>query len=214
MPAKISLIGKRFGKLKIASEAKPFLETDNLRRAVIAECDCGVVKRIRAKDITSGKTRSCGCGVIKSTVQRSFKHGHSSRKLHSPTYVSWKGMIQRCLNPNNPGYYNYGGRGLTVCKRWLDYQGFLEDMGEKPPGLTIERKDNNGNYEVGNCRWATRAEQTRNTRSNRMFTINGFTGCISELARLFGHPPKRVVDRLREGWSPEKAFLTPITFHR
>ncbi len=103
-----------------------------------------------------------------------YKHGHSPRNgKPSPTYISWQNMKARCQNPNHPDYKDYGGRGIEVCERWQDFTNFLEDMGEKPEGLTLDRIDNNRNYESGNCRWATRKEQTQNRRDykNQYFFI-------------------------------------------
>ena len=92
------------------------------------------------------------------------KHGHASPGLRTPTYMVWGSMIQRCTNPNNSGWPDYGARGISVCERWLTFENFLADMGERPDGLSIDRVDNNGNYEPGNCRWATASQQQRNRR--------------------------------------------------
>jgi hypothetical protein len=142
-------------------------------------------------------------------------HGHSQVLLasgkigNSPTYKSWSHMLSRCQNPKTRSYPDYGGRGIAVCDRWQSFEAFLEDMGEAPPGMTIERIENHKGYEPGNCRWATRAEQNRNTRQNRMLTYKGETKCLMEWSRITGIHFQTLIRRL-ERWSVEKAFETPI----
>jgi len=119
-------------------------------------------------------------------------------------------MRQRCVNSHNAQYDYYGGRGITVCDRWKSFENFLHDMGERPTDLTIERIDNNGNYEPGNCRWASRVEQQQNTRANILLTHNGTTQCLTAWAEMIGISAGGLQHRLRAGWSLEAALGEPL----
>lgn len=132
-------------------------------------------------------------------------HGLSA----SPTYKVWQAMHQRCGNLNNPGFHRYGGRGIKVCDRWNSFENFLADMGEKPAGMFIERVDNDGDYEPSNCRWATRSEQQRNRRNNRVVTHAGVTLCLKDWALRVGMPPNTLYGRLDKGWDFERAITAP-----
>lgn len=137
---------------------------------------------------------------------KNSKHGWHG----TPTYAIWGAMIQRCGNPKAQEYHRYGGRGIKVCERWLRFEHFLADMGLRPDGLTIDRKNNDRDYCPENCRWATRREQQQNTIQNRNFTFNGETLCISEWARRMGFTKKILRDRLiKLGWGVQKALTTP-----
>lgn len=119
-------------------------------------------------------------------------------------------MIIRCRYPSAKGYTDYGGRGIKVCQRWLEFSNFLDDMGAPPVGMLLERKDNNGNYEPGNCAWVTRVQQMRNKRSNRMLDAFGETKAMSAWAEQFGINYGTLKTRIRNGWNPEKALSLPI----
>lgn len=134
------------------------------------------------------------------------KHGHSPHRGASPTYRTWSGMIQRCKNPNEPAFNRYGGRGITVCDDWLNFEGFLADMGERPKGKSLDRIDNNGGYCPENCRWATRKEQSNNTRTNRRITYKGKTKTLAEWSRCTGIKPSTLRTRLWRGWSIRRAL--------
>lgn len=128
-------------------------------------------------------------------------------KENSATYRSWVHMRNRCNNSNNKDYPFYGGRGITVDLRWNSFAAFKEDMGDCPPGMTIERKDVNGHYTKDNCRWATRKEQSRNARSNRNITLNGRTQPLSAWCEELGQSYAQARGRLRRGWRPDQIFV-------
>lgn len=134
-------------------------------------------------------------------------HGMAKvRGRRTPTYVTWQRMKARCLNPAAVDYDRYGARGIKVCDRWMQFESFLADMGTRPDGLQLDRIDNDGHYEPGNCRWVTKQHNARNRSSNRLLTIDGETKTATEWAQLKGLPPDRVLQRLARGDSPERAL--------
>lgn len=127
-------------------------------------------------------------------IQHNYRHGMTHTKVHDV----WRSMLQRCNDPKHKAYHNYGGRGIKVCERWLEFENFYADMGE-PNGLTLDRIDNAGNYEPGNCRWISYLEQGRNKRTNKIVQINGESGCISYFAEKYGINKTVLARRLRNG---------------
>jgi hypothetical protein len=133
-------------------------------------------------------------------------HGYT-RGGNQRTYRIYQNMKTRCRNPKASNYAFYGGRGIKVCDRWIRFEEFLADMGECPPGMTLDRIDQNGNYELGNCRWSSMREQARNTRGNRLLTYRGETKCVAEWAELKGLNVKLLYQRIdRDKWTVERAL--------
>tara|TARA_A200000159_G_C7278917_1_gene320611 strand:+ start:78 stop:1040 length:963 start_codon:yes stop_codon:yes gene_type:complete len=204
MGAYIDLEGKRFGRWLVESR------TDNNRFGQIrwaCVCDCGSVKKVIAGSLLSGKSTSCGCYQKEKIRHTSQVHGMSAAK----EYKYYHAMKGRCYNPKNIDYYNYGGRGIKVCKRWLDsFENFLEDMGPCPKGYTLDRKDNDKDYSPENCRWASRKEQALNRRTTRTVTYHGVETTYVELCEKFNISLPALNYRLSTGMSLEEALNKPI----
>lgn len=181
MPRKVeNIIGQKFGRLLVVKNLGVNSHGSTLHRCI---CDCGNIKDTPISYLKQGHTTSCGCLV----KQMRTVHTLSQSRL----YNIHQGMLKRCYNENSAAYQCYGGRGIIVCNEWKNdfvefYKWAMENGYED--NLTIERIDNDGNYEPNNCRWATKAEQTRNTRKNVYFTFNGVTKTMSEWAKTFDIP--------------------------
>jgi hypothetical protein len=153
-----------------------------------------------------GLIRSCGCFDLeskRSSATKAIKHG----KCGTKTYIIWKGMHKRVRNPNTCNYASYGGRGVTVSQEWQDYNVFLNDMGECPPGLTIDRIDNNKGYCKENCRWATYVQQMRNTRRTHFIDVFGKPMCVTDVSKMSGLSSAVILRRVQRGWLMEDILL-------
>lgn len=170
-------------------------------------CDCGQETTVWQYHLRRGKQKSCGCMRLAMSGSAQFIHGWSHHRISSV----WRAMINRCHNPKNRGFYLYGGRGVAVCQRWRESLiAFIEDMGLPPTDKhTLDRIDNDGDYEPGNCRWATMATQNRNRRNNVMITYKGKTQCLTDWAHELGVSVDLIIARRRRGWSDERALREP-----
>lgn len=199
--------GQKFGRLTVVSPATRTAKSRSARWFM--RCDCGNETISNIYNLLNGHSKSCGCLQITSRLKHGYRRGGENRR----EYSSWYHMKDRCLNPGNMSYQYYGGRGLGVCDRWLgSFENFLSDMGPAPsPHHTLERKDNLLGYCPDNCVWATRKQQSRNTRGNRMVTFRGQTKTLIEWSEQTGI--KRAVLQSRIvtwKWPVERALTEPV----
>ena len=202
----IDLTGKRFNRLVVVR----FSHNQGHKRMWECLCDCGKTTFVATCNLTSNRVKSCGCLKMEGLIQRSTTHN----QRHTNLYEVWKTMRQRCGNPKNRAYHNYGGRGICVCNEWKsNFQSFYEwsmNNGYKQ-GLTIDRIDVNGNYCPENCRWVNRRIQANNMRVNKLITYNGETDTLANWARRLNIKYGTLEGRLKGyGWPVEKAFTTPV----
>lgn len=201
-----NLINERFGRLLVVKKA--YAQNKKLYWECI--CDCGKTVFVNTSNLKTNRTQSCGCLKIDVLLQRSRKHNQRHTKL----YEVWKSIKQRCLNPKNKAYHNYGGRGITICDEWAnDFNSFYEWSMENSykEGLTIDRINNNGNYEPSNCRWTTKIVQCNNTRVNNYVTINNETKSLADWCRYYNVSYSLVSQRIYKfHWDKIKALTTPV----
>lgn len=184
MSGKLKVVGLKFGRLTVLSELP---ERDRQGKVVVeCKCDCGNTVPVRSSMLKSGLTKSCGCLQKEITGERSKIDNRTHGFAKTSTYVTYYMMLNRCNNPKSKPYPHYGGRGIKVCERWMQsFENFLEDMGERPSAnLSLERKNNDGDYELSNCKWADRYEQANNKSNNTFISYKNELYTIAELARL------------------------------
>lgn len=157
----VNIVGQQFGRLTIVTKA---LNHKHGQSRWWCECRCGEHVITGAQVLRRGESLSCGCWRREQLRAANGKHGHGRTHQDTATYWSWLEMNNRCTNPHQQAWLDYGGRGISVCSRWLLFENFLADMGERPAGMTLDRRDADGHYEPSNCRWATESEQRRNQR--------------------------------------------------
>jgi hypothetical protein len=200
------LTGRRFGMLVVIKRA----HTDKYRYVRWETlCDCGKTSIQIGSLLRRGHTKSCGCLRAIVSSKLTLTHGQSS----TPLFQNWLSIIDRCTNPNNLGWKNYGGRGISISPKWRhDFSAFACDVGPRPsPDHSLDRYPNaDGNYEPGNVRWATRSEQARNKRTNVWITAQGKTLCVQDWAQLTGIRRSTLSQRLAAGWPHEDVVGVPV----
>ena len=200
----IDLTGQKFGRLTVVSKA----ENDKHGKALwICVCECGRTSTSIGSDLRRGHTISCGCFGRERRLGSLTTHG-----LHSSSeYGIWTGLIRRCTSPSHKQYRDYGGRGITVCDRWLTFDNFYFDMGPRPSkAYSIDRVDNDGPYSPENCRWATDVTQSNNRRNNRILAINGQTKTMAQWGKLRGLGSSVICKRIERGWPIDESILQPV----
>jgi hypothetical protein len=202
----VDMTGQRIGKwtvLRYSHRSEP----PRPRTYWWCRCDCGTEKAVLAYGLRNGTSKSCGCRVSGIVAKAATTHGLSRH----PAYSSYRAMVSRCTYANSETWGLYGGRGIKICDRWSTFEGFWADMGPSwRPGLWIERKDVNGNYEPPNCRWATPMEQGANRRSNVILQTPDGPMTLAQAARKYGVGYQTISSRIRYGWKMEDVFL-PVT---
>ena len=195
---RIDLTGQRFGRWTVLRYAYTTRQS-----CWEVQCDCGTISIRGIAVLRNGSSRSCGCWRKELWSQAVTKHGGT----YTPEFRIWQHMKDRCHNPNNTGYQNYGARGISVDERWRhNFENFLADLGRRPSAKhSLDRIDNDGNYEPGNCRWATHKEQKRNRRNSRIVTIDGLTACLSEVCERLGLDRGRVYSLMCRGYTAQEA---------
>lgn len=202
----IDRTGDRYGRLVVLERAANSANPKDTNARWLCQCDCGKTTVAYGGDLRRGKVVSCGCWNQEKRVKHGFSRSHM-KILHS-------GMQQRCYNTKDANYHNYGARGITVCDRWRGPEGlvnFIEDMGDRPAGYTVDRIDNNKGYSPENCRWATYKTQLNNRRNNRVIEFNGEKKTMAEWAESLEMNWFTLRQRIdRYGWSIERALTEPV----
>lgn len=205
------LIGKKFNMLTIIG----FFDC-KWQKELLCKCDCGNIRHFSITQLEQEKVKSCGCYIRKVTYDRNIKHGQNSRKNTTSEYKAWSQMKTRCYSEKYHLFHRYGGRGIKVCERWFNsFENFFTDMGAKPSSkCSLDRINNDGDYEPSNCRWSTTKEQARNQSKNHLIEIDGVVKCASEWGEIYNIPPKIILGRIYRGWSPIDSVLKERIRHK
>lgn len=174
-------------------------------------CECGTLTVVVKYAVINGRIRSCGCIRKERCKTLNYIHGHTANHTTSATWRSWCSMMQRCGESRPKFFKHYKGKGITVCDRWLSFNNFLSDMGERPPNTTLDRIDNSKGYEPANCRWENHTHQANNRTNNLHITFDGITKTLAQWSRIVGVRYGTLHSRLYRGWDIKRSLTTPET---
>lgn len=205
------LSGHHFGKLTVISVVENSIAG---KRKWLCKCECGNTSVVFGGNLTRGHTTSCGCHRDANYKTMNLTHGATANKMgdksaYPSSYKIWCNMRQRCYNHDSKVYHYYGGRGITVCDRWHEYENFVADMGERPKGLSLDRIDNDGPYSPENCRWTDMKTQQGNKSNAHLITYQGETKSIAEWVEHLGISRGKLHNRIFRGWDIDRAFTQP-----
>jgi hypothetical protein len=211
-------IGKKYNRYLVIEVEMRKTKDKSTQAWAKCVCDCGTIKWVRLAGLKSGTTKSCGCLCLeilkskKGTESAQYKHGHWIDGKASPTYKSWRAMMNRCYDPKNNRYEKYGAVGITVVERWHNFENFIKDMGLRPDdSYTLDRIDNSKGYTQENVRWATKSEQAVNRKTTKLFTINNETKCLKHWAKDYNISYQVVYKRIFYwGWDLNKALTKEL----
>lgn len=209
MAEKLQLKNEIFGYLKVI-RAGEIIRTKKGKRTIhtwVCKCCCGKIVTACVGQLRSGVTTHCGCQRLKRSIASGRKNSDGSP---SRAYTAWSHMLCRCNNKKNKGYSNYGGRGIKVSREWHSFDAFFNDMGHPPKGSSLDRINNNGNYNKANCRWATVIQQANNVRRNIRVKYKKNGATVAEWARILKINSSTLRHRLHRGWTIERAFVTVV----
>ncbi|MES2942938.1 MAG: helix-turn-helix domain-containing protein [Pseudomonadota bacterium] len=198
-----SPIGKKFGRLVVLSK----IDQPTKNSKWLCLCDCGKERGVFLKALRAGATVSCGCFRVEHSREQATTHGQSRKSLHTPEYMIWAAMKRRCTNKNTKEWPNYGGRGISFCARWTEFEMFFLDMGPRPEGMTLDRQDNNGNYGPENCHWVSRIDQANNMRSNFIVLVEGQKMTFTQACKHHNVPTTTAWSRKVRGWPQDRWFI-------
>lgn len=206
MPSFINRTGHKYGRLTVIELDQE--KSTKKRKFWLCKCECGQRVSVLGDNLSGDRTKSCGCFRIENQLVQAEKRKKWGKTL-LPTRHIWQLMLRRCYNPKDAVFKHYGGRGITVCENWHNFDNFLKDMGVRPEGLSLERKDVNGHYCPENCCWATIVQQTRNRRTTKWITIHGQTKSAAEWCETYNCSQRLFSHRVKTGWDPLRALTTP-----